>query len=303
MSGRAVTVDVGGRAVKLTSIDRVMWPSVGFTKGHLIDYLARVGPVMLPHVARRPLTLHRFPEGLEGKSFFQTRAPAHPPWVRTVELRFPRTGKMMDAVVLDDVAGLVWTGNIATLEIHPFIAVAGALDRPAIVVFDLDPGPGRDLADACRVALLVRDVLAAAGLESWAKTSGAKGMHVYVPLNSPTSYDDTKTFARAVAALLTRAYPDDVVDVMALARREGKVFVDWGQNDAGKSTVAPYSLRAETLPLASVPVRWEEVEAGAAGYLDPLRCLPGDVLDRVDRFGDLFEPVLRLRQSLPSTGP
>lgn len=295
-------MEVAGRTLELSSLDRVLWPGTGLTKGWLTSYYVRVAPVLMPHLVGHPVTLHRFPEGIGGEHFFQTRVPPHPEWLRTATMRPARTGKVFDVAVLDDVAGLVWASNLSTIELHPYLGRAEALEEPRFVVFDLDPGAGADVLDCCRVALWLRAVLADLGLESLAKTSGAKGLHVYVPLNRGHTYEETKAFARAVAALLARAHPDHVVDTMTKARRAGKVLVDWSQNDAGKSTVAPYSLRGLPLPTASVPLSWDEVEGAlAAGDRRLVTFLADDALRRIDRHGDLFAPVATLEQRLETT--
>ena len=293
-------VDIEGRSVRLTNLDKVLWPSVGMTKADLIDYYARVAPVLLPHLAGHPLTLHRFPDGVGGPDWFETRAPAHPPWVRTQNMYTFRSGKDVDAVLIDGVASLVWAANAAAIELHPYLGTTDDLRRPTAVVFDLDPGMPATLVDASRVALSLRTVLDDLGLVSFPKTSGGKGLHVYVPLNTPHTYDRTKAFAHAIARQLARDQPGAVVDVMARARRGGKVFVDWSQNDAGKSTIAPYSLRGLWYPTASVPVTWDEVDAAArAATVDDLVFLASDVPPRLDRLGDLFAPVLTVGQELP----
>jgi bifunctional non-homologous end joining protein LigD len=297
---RVDRVNVEGRSVRLTNLDKVLWPSVGMTKADLVEYYARVAAVLLPHLIGHPLTLHRFPDGVEGPDWFETRAPAHPPWVRTQKMYTFRSGKDVDAVLIDGLASLVWAANAAAIELHPYLGTADDLRRPTAVVFDLDPGPPATLVDASRVAVSLRAVLDGLGLAAFPKTSGGKGLHVYVPLNTPHTYDRTKAFAREVAGELTHRQPGAVVDVMARARRRGKVFVDWSQNDAGKSTVAPYSLRGLWYPTASVPVTWDEIDATAkAATVDDLVFLASDVAPRVDRLGDLFAPVLTLAQTLP----
>lgn len=295
-------VNVEGRVLRLSSPERVLWPGTAFTKGWLVAYYTAVAPVLLPHLAGHPVTLHRFPEGVSGPHFFQTRVPPHPDWLRTVTMRPARTGKVFDVAVLDDVAGLVWAANLSTIELHPYLARADDLDRPRSVVFDLDPGPGVGMAECCRVALRLRSVLDDLGLAAVAKTSGVKGLHVHVPLNTPHAYEDTKAFARAVAALLVAAHPGEVVDKMTRSLRTGKVFVDWSQNDAGKSTVAPYSLRGLSYPTVSTPLRWDEVER-AVSSRDPavLTFSPGEALRRAADDGDLFAPVATLEQRLPVT--
>jgi bifunctional non-homologous end joining protein LigD len=287
-----MTVEVDGRTLQVSSLDRVLWPATGTTKAELLEHYLAAAPLLLPHVVDRPLTLRRFPQGVGGKDFFQTRTPPHPPWLRTVTLTYPRTGKTFETPVIDDVAGLVWAVNLTTIELHPFLARVGDLAAPDVLVLDLDPGPPAGLLAACRVALLLRDELAARGLASYPKTSGGKGLHVYVPVRDAT-YQATKSLARRLAADLAAAHPDLVVDRMTTSLRVGKVLVDWSQNDPGKSTVAPWSVRAQPRPTASVPVAWEEVEL-ALSSLDE-RCLTfslADVRRRMTEHGDLFDPVL-----------
>jgi bifunctional non-homologous end joining protein LigD len=281
----AVDVEVGGASVRLSSLNRVLWPLTGTTKADLVRYYARVAPVILPHLAGHPLTLHRFPEGVDGSHFFQTRAPSHPPWVRTVTLSMPRSGKVFECPVIDDTPGLLWAANLSAIELHPFLGRVDALDRPTALVFDLDPGRPADIADACRVALLIREVLSALGLESYPKVSGGNGLHIHVPLDGSADYSASKLFARALARELASA-DAGVTDTMTLSARKGRVFVDWSQNDPGKSTIAPYSLRGEALPTVAAPVTWEEVERAAARSVT-LVFGPAEVLERLERMGDL----------------
>jgi bifunctional non-homologous end joining protein LigD len=299
VSAARVEVEVGGRRVGLSNLDKVLWPRSGLTKGWLVDYYTSVAPVLLPHLAGHPLTLHRFPDGVDGPHWYETRAPAHPAWVRTVTLHMHRTGKVFDVVVVDDLPSLVWAAQIAAIELHPYLGAAPDLDRPEFVVFDLDPGPPAGMVESCRVAACIREVLAGVGLRSWPKTSGGFGIHVYVPLHTPVTYERTKAFARSVARLLERDRPDEVTSLMPTVHRTGKVFVDWSQNDAGKSTVAPYSLRGWEVPMVSTPVTWDEVDAVAAGA-DPrtLVFLPDEARRRAAD-GDLFAPVLTTAQVLP----
>ncbi len=292
-------VEVEGRRVRLTNLEKVLWPRVGLTKGWMVDYYTAVAPALVPHLAGHPLTLHRFPDGVDGVHWYETRAPAHPPWVRTVTFHMRRTGKVFDVCVVDDLASLLWAAQMAAVELHPFLGTVADLDRPGMVVFDLDPGPPATIVDCCRVALRIRDLVGGLGLQAWAKTSGGVGLHVAVPLNTPVGYDRTKAFARAVAALLEHDSPDSVTATMTRARRPGKVFVDWSQNDAGKSTVAPYALRGLPVPTVSTPVTWAEVD-GVVASGDPggLTFLPADAVRRLED-GDLFSPVLTVEQRLP----
>jgi len=277
-----------------------MWPASGFTKGEAIDYYARVSEAMLPHLSRRPLTRVRFPDGVEGQRFYEKRAPSHTPdWIRTAPIVMGREGEL-NFIVCDDLPTLTWLGQLAALELHPSLALAKDPDRPTVVAFDLDPGPPADVTDCCRVALRLRDMFSGLGLECFPKTSGSKGLQVYMPLNTKANFEQTKPFAHTVAKVLERDQPKKVVSKMKKELRKGKVFVDWSQNDRAKTTVAVYSLRAREHPTASTPLLWEEVEAGAdSGDADSLRFEAHEVLDRIDEHGDLFAPVLELKQKLP----
>lgn len=294
-----LTVAVDARRVPVSSLARVLYPDVPFTKADLIDYYVGVADSLLPHLRDRPLTLHRFPDGVGAPHFYQTRCPPHPDWVRTATLHFPRTGKTLEAPLLDDVAGLVWAANLATIELHPYLACADRLDRPTQLVFDLDPGPPADLADACAIALELRAMLADVGLRACPKTSGVKGLHLHVPLNTEVTYEQTKAFVRTAAELLARRLPDRVVHRMARQLRAGKVFIDWSQNDPGKSTVAPYSLRGLRTPSAATPLTWAEVTAAAARSGPYPAFGPAAIRERLRRHGDLLAPVLTERQHLP----
>ena len=288
------TIEVEGRTLTLSSPERVLWPEARFTKADLLDYYTRVAPTLLPHIAGRPLTLGRFPEGVDRYGWYQTQCRGRPEWMRT------RRVGTQDYCIVDDLPSLLWAANIGGIELHPLLARAERVEEPTLVVFDLDPGPPAGIVECCAVALALREELVEHDLVAFPKTSGSLGLHVYVPLNAPHVYDETKRFARSVAQALAERYPRLVVDRIAKAVRRGKVFVDWGQNDATKSTVAPYSLRGMPWPVASVPVTWDEVEhAAAARRAEDLTFLAPDVLERVERLGDLFAPVLDLAQTLP----
>jgi len=290
-TGDEVHLDVEGRRVRLTNLGKVLWPSRGIPKAALIDYYVRVAPVLLPHLAGHPLTLHRFPDGVGGPHWYETRAPAHPEWVRTQPMGF-RSGKDVRAPVIDDLPSLVWAANAGAIELHPFLAPADDLDHPTGVVFDLDPGEGVDVRAVCLVALAIRSLLVDAGLDPLVKVSGVKGLHVWVPLAhaAGATYAHTKAFAKAVAAQLRSAAPQRITDRMVKTERTGRVFIDWSQNDPGKSTVAPYSLRGLVLPTVSLPVTWDEVEAVAGGDApgSTLVFLLADVEDRLALHGDLW---------------
>ena len=278
----------------------MLWPEAGFTKGEAIDYYARVAPAMLPHARGRALTRVRFPDGVDSQSFYEKRAPSHTPeWVRTAPIVMGREGEL-SFVVCDDLATLTWLGQLAALELHPSLALVDDFERPTVVVFDLDPGPPADAIDCCRVALRLREMFAELGLECFPKTSGSKGIQLYLPLNSEAGYERTKSFAHAVAQTLEKDDPKRVVSKMKKELRKGKVFVDWSQNDRAKTTVLAYSPRARQRPTISTPLAWGEVEAAArGGDAEGLRFEAADVLRRIDEHGDLFAPVLELEQRLP----
>ncbi len=298
--GERVEVRVGDRTLSLSNLDKVLYPEVGFTKGEVIDYYARIAPVMVPHVAGRCMTLRRWPNGVDQPSFFQKTCPEHrPAWVPTA--LGPGDGdKGIDYCRLDEPAALVWTANLAALELHAPMARCHDLDTPTALVFDLDPGPGTAMAECCRVALVVREILASVDVEAWAKTSGSKGLQLYAPLNTPHTHRHASRFALAAGQMAMRELPDLVVVEMAKAVRAGRVFIDWSQNSRHKTTIAPYSLRARPRPTVSTPVAWAEVEAGAAGA--ELAFTADEVLARAEADGDLFAPVLEREQRLPSGG-
>jgi bifunctional non-homologous end joining protein LigD len=291
----APEVDVEGRRLKLSNLDKVLYPATGFTKGQVIEYYTRVAPTVLPHLRGRALTLKRYPNGVEGKYFYEKQKPSHAPeWVKSKEIE---TGdRDIDFVLADDLATLVWLANLADLELHPSLALAKDPDRPTVLALDLDPGEPAGLPECREVALLLRDTLAELGLECFAKTSGSKGMQVYIPLNTAVEYErDTKPFAHALAQLLEKHYPKLIVSSMKKSLRPGKVFIDWSQNSRHKTTVAVYSLRARERPTVSTPVTWDEV---ADANLE-LVFETTDVLARIERLGDVFAPVLEREQDLP----
>jgi bifunctional non-homologous end joining protein LigD len=288
---------VDGREVAISHPARILWPRVGFTKRELIDYLLAVAPVLLPHIRDRGLTLRRFPESVDGPGWFQAECRGCPAWLRTFDV--PGRGRQTwHYCVIDDTAGLAWAANIGTLELHPFLSTVERPTEPTALVLDLDPGPPAGLLDCARVALILRDRLDALGLPSYAKTSGSVGLHVYVPLAAGHSFEQTKAFARTLARELATDRPDLVTDVITRSRRAGLVYLDWIQNDASRSTVAAYSLRATPWPLVSTPVTWAELEEAVdAGRPEQLVFGPRDVLERVERLGDLFAPAAGLSNS------
>lgn len=299
--GEATRVDVGGHQVRLSNLDKVLYPQAGWTKAHIIDYYTRVSPVLLPHLEGRALTLKRYPDGVEGGHFYEKRCPPHrPDFVRTAPIWSKGKQDYIEFCVVDDLATLVWAANLADLEMHTYLAKAHAPEAPTMLVFDLDPGPGVDILDCCDVALWLRDALDAVHLRSLVKTSGSKGMQLYVPLNTPASFEDTKPFARAMGEVVERDHEDKVVTNMSKALRKDKVLIDWSQNDAHKTTVCAYSLRAKARPTVSTPLAWAEVEAVAKSRdADALRFEAADALARVETRGDLFSDVLTMAQALP----
>jgi bifunctional non-homologous end joining protein LigD len=289
-------LEIEGRRIELTNPDKPLYPS-GFTKRDMVEYYAAVAPAILPHLSGRAVTLRRFPDGLEGPTWFQTRCRGRPSWMRTAPIRL-RGGEVHEYCLIEDAAGLVWAANQAAIELHPFLADHDRPDRPLSAVFDLDPGPPAGLADTCEVALWLRDELDRRGLRSLAKASGSRGVHVVIPLDGTQTFENTKRFARAAADRLAAERPDRVTARLEHRAREGKVMVDWRQNDAMRSTVAPYSLRARRRPVVSAPLSWDEVAQGAK---DPaiVELGPAEVLHRLRTIGDPFEAASRLRQRLP----
>jgi bifunctional non-homologous end joining protein LigD len=294
---RRVHVEVEGRELSLSNLDKVMYPETGFTKGQVIDYYTRIAPVLLPHLHDRPLTLKRYPNGVEGGHFYEKQCPSHrPDWVRSEPVGL--SSKTIDFCICDDLPTLVWLANLADLELHPSLSKVPEVERPTLMAFDLDPGAGTGLAECCEVALLLRDALSALGLESFPKTSGSKGIQVYVPLNiDDVDYDHgTKLISNALARHLETAHPKLIVSSQRKELRKNKVLIDWSQNDEHKTTVGVYSLRARERPTVSTPLAWDEVEAGDP---DALVFDADDVLARVEEHGDLFAPVEELEQRLP----
>jgi bifunctional non-homologous end joining protein LigD len=294
---RRVSVDVEGHELSLSNLDKLMYPATGFTKGHVIDYYTRVAPALLPHLRDRPLTLKRYPNGVDGGHFYEKQCPSHrPDWVRSEPVEL--SSKTIDFCICDDLPTLVWLANLADLELHPSLSKVPAVDRPTIMAFDLDPGAGTGLAECCEVAVLLRDALGRLGLECFPKTSGSKGIQVYVPLNADgVNYDHgTKRLSNALARHLEAQQPKLIVSSQKKELRKNKVLIDWSQNDEHKTTVGVYSLRARERPTVSTPLAWDEVEAGDP---DALVFEADDVLARVEAHGDLFAPVAELEQELP----
>ena len=299
--GTATQVVVDGRRLRVTNLDKVLYPTTGFTKGQVVDYYARIAAVMLPHLHDRPVTMVRVPDGIGGERFFEKRCPGHrPAWLATIPLD---ADSDIGACSLDSVPALVWTANLAALELHTPQAQAAHPWQPTAIVFDLDPGPGTDLVDCARVALELQDLLDQVGLRAVAKTSGAKGLHLSVGLRPSASAETTKAFAQALGKVLESRDPKRVTVTMAREQRSGRVFVDWSQNDRHKTTVCAYSLRATDTPGVSTPVSWDELrDVADDGDASALVFTPADVLARVDDLGDLYADSLAGDQDLPTLG-
>jgi bifunctional non-homologous end joining protein LigD len=293
---------VEGKKLAVSNLDKVLYPKVGFTKGQVIDYYIRIAPVLLPHLKDRPLTMKRYPDGVEGEFFYEKNCPTHrPSWVKTAKVWSEGNNRMMDYCLAQDLPTLVWTANLADLELHTSLSRKGKIDRPTMMVFDFDPGAPADIVQCCQVGLWLRDLLSEMKLESFAKTSGSKGLQVYVPLNTPlVTYDQTKELSRALAQHLEDEHDNLVTSNMSKALRKGKVFVDWSQNDEHKTTICVYSLRAKEEPTASTPVTWDEVTTCLKKRkADLLKFRSDQTLSRVEKHGDLFAPVEKLKQKLP----
>jgi bifunctional non-homologous end joining protein LigD len=302
---RRVEVEIEGRRLSLSNLDKVFYPGPGFTKGQVIDYYTRVAPAVLPHLRGRPLTLKRYPDGVEGEFFYEKQCPRHrPDWVATAAVWSRHTSRTIDFCLAEDLATLVWLANLADLELHTSLALAADSKRPTVLAFDLDPGPPATIVECAELALRLRELLEHLGLQAFPKTSGSKGMQVYVPLNTAVTYAETKPFAQGLAQLLERRHPELAVSDMKKSLRTGRVFVDWSQNDEHKTTVCVYSLRAREQPTVSAPLTWEEVEGVLeSGDPEQLAFSSAEVLERVTEHGDLFAPVLELVQELPQLRP
>jgi bifunctional non-homologous end joining protein LigD len=295
------SLDVNGTKVDVTNLEKIFYPKARFTKGNVIDYYVRISSVLLPHLKDRPITLKRYPDGVEGFFFYEKKCPDHrPKWIKTTKVAKSEGGQI-NYCVINDLPSLVWAANLADLELHTFLHKAPSIRRPTAIAFDLDPGPPADIVLCCKVGLWLKGLFDALQLDSFAKTSGSKGLQVYVPINSAVTYEKTKTFSHAIAELLESQSPETVVSKMQKSLRAGKVLVDWSQNDDHKTTVNVYSLRAKDYPTVSTPVTWEEVDAVVRSKkATALRFESKEVLNRVEKMGDLFAPVLSLKQKLPS---
>jgi len=299
-SPASVGYDGAVPAPRLSNPDKLLYPAAGVTKADVADYYRRVAPVLVPHLRGRALTLRRFPDGVDGESFFEKRCPSHAPsWVQTVEVS-RSSGPPYRACSVEDADTLLWLANLAALELHPALALAAEPDRPTVMVFDLDPGPPAGIPQCAEVACALRDLLGQLGLEGVAKTSGSKGLQVYVPLGGEVDFDTTKLLSHTIGLVLEKQLRPLVLTTMAKGDRPGRVFIDWSQNDRAKTTVAVYSLRARPRPGVSTPLRWEEVEAATGSDGRPLDFSPAEVLERVSASGDLFAAVLGTVQEIPA---
>jgi bifunctional non-homologous end joining protein LigD len=294
-------IEVQGKQLKLSNLEKVLYPATGFTKQQVIDYYVRIAPAMIPHMAGRPLTRKRYPNGVDEEFFYEKNAPQHrPDWVKTAPIWSEGNRRTVHYILADDLPTLVWLANLAAIELHPSLSLAKEITCPTMMVFDLDPGPPANIVQCCEVGLWLREIFEHFSLQSFPKTSGSKGLQIYVPLNTPTNYKSTKTFAYALAQLLEQDHPKEVVSDMKRQVRTGKVFVDWSQNDEHKTTVGVYSLRAREHPTVSTPVTWEEVERTLKKRDANLLVFEAkQVIVRVEKMSDLFAPVLELKQRLP----
>src|ERR1700730_1167679 len=299
----AVEVKIENRTLKLTNLEKILYPEVGFTKAQVIDYYTRMAPAILPHTRDHPLTLKRYPNGVDGEFFYEKNCPKHrPPWVETATVWSGGNNRDMYYCLCQDLPTLVWLGNLAALRFHTSLSLADNLPQPRTLVFDLDPGPPATIVECCRVGMMLRDLFAEHGLECCAKTSGSKGLQLYVPLNTKVTYDETKVVSKGLAQLFEDRHPDLVVHKQLKELRTGRVLIDWSQNDQYKTTVNVYSLRARSRPTVSTPVSWDEVERCLkAGDPSLLVFDSEQVLARVAKHGDLFEPVIKLKQKLPKS--
>ncbi len=300
MSNKA-ELTVEGHKLSVSNLEKVLYPKAGFTKGQVIDYYIRIAPVLLPHLKDRPLTMKRYPNGVDAEFFYEKNCPSHrPKWVKTAKVWSEGNNRTMDYCLANDLPTLVWAANLADLELHTSLARKRDVTRPTMMVFDLDPGAPADIIQCCQVGLWLRDLLGKMKLRSFPKTSGSKGLQVYVPLNTPVTFEQTKDLSHALAEHLEKEHSDLVISKMSRALRKGKVFVDWSQNDEHKTTVNVYSLRAKEQPTVSTPVTWKEVEAALKKKKAKLLTFTSDdTLRRVEKQGDLFEPVEKLKQKLP----
>jgi len=289
------------RKIQVSNLDKVLYPKVGFTKGQVIDYCIRIARVLLPHLKDRPLTMKRYPDGVEGEFFYEKNCPSHrPKWVQTAKVWSEGNQRTMHYCLANDLSTLVWAANLADLELHTSLSRKDKIEHPTMMVFDLDPGAPANIVQCCQVGLWLNDLLGQMKLKSFAKTSGSKGLQVYVPLNTAVTYDQTKSLSHALAQHLEHEHAGLVTSNMSKTMRKRKVFVDWSQNDEHKTTICVYSLRAREEPTVSTPVTWNEVEnCLKKENAELLRFRSDKVIARVEKLGDLFEPVEKLKQKLP----
>lgn len=301
MAKESAQIEVQGRRLALSNLDKILYLAAEFTKRQVLDYYVRVAPFLIPHLAGRPLTMKRYPDGVDGEFFYEKNAPKHrPDWLKTAPIYSRHNRRTVDYILANDLPTLVWMANLASLELHTSLSLAEDLPRPTMMVFDLDPGPPANVVQCAQVGLWLREVFEQFGLQSFPKTSGSKGLQIYVPLNTPVKYEATKAFAHAAARLMEERHPELVVSEMKKNVRNGKVFIDWSQNDEHKTTVSVYSLRARERPTVSTPVTWEEVEQVHRKKKAELLVFEApQVLERCEKMGDLFAPVLTLKQELP----
>ena len=301
MAKETAQIEVQGRRLALSNLDKILYPAAEFTKRQVLDYYVRVAPFLIPHLAGRPLTMKRYPDGVDGEFFYEKNAPKHrPDWLKTAPIYSRHNRRTIDYILANDLPTLVWMANLASLELHTSLSLAEDLTRPTMMVFDLDPGSPANVVQCAQVGLWLREVFEQFGLQSFPKTSGSKGLQIYMPLNTPVKYEATKAFAHAMARLLEERHPELVVSEMKKNVRNGKVFIDWSQNDEHKTTVSVYSLRARERPTVSTPVTWEEVEqVHRKKNAEILVFEAAQVLERCEKLGDLFAPVLTLKQELP----
>jgi len=294
-------VEIAGRRLSLSNLEKDLYPSYGFTKAHILEYYRRIAKFILPHLKDRALTLKRYPEGVEKDFFFEKRCPSHrPAWAKTAEVSRD-DGERMTVCLVNDLETLMWVENLASLELHLPLARVISPETPDFMVFDLDPGEQANILNCARVALILRDLLSQLHLTSYVKTSGKKGLHVYVPLNrKETTFEDTKKFSKAVAGIMQKNYPVLVTAKMAKEYRKAKVFINWSQNDSSKTMICVYSLRAREKPIVSFPLIWKELE-NLAGLGDPekLQVMHSEAVSRAEKKGDLFQEVIVKKQKLP----
>lgn len=293
MSAQRTPLHVAGRDLLVSKLDKPLWTDPPFPKRDLLGYYLEVAPALLPHIRRKAMTLVRFPDGIDGPGWYQMNCRGNPSWIEIAPVH-SRAGEPLRYCILDEPAALAWAANQGTIELHPFLCDVSTPSKPDVLIFDLDPGRPAGLRECSQVALLLRDLLAASGLRAFPKTSGRRGLHLYVPLNGTAGWADTEAFAHTVAQTLAAERPELVVEQMGAAQRTGRVLIDWRQNQELRSTIAPYSMRAMRTPGVSAPLLWQEVES-----LAPPSPSPRELLQRLQAHGDLFAEVLTLRQALP----